>query len=209
MAMVSGHDRRLGPSPRGLSSCPESSITISASVIHILPRQPHNGYILIDDRPDAGRRRVPMFAPKRPLMLAASFLTLATTLPACGAPKVMKKVDVTVASSTRDARSARASHRMGWWHKAKFGMCIHWGLYAVPAGTYNGQRVDGIGEWIMHNGKIPVSTYADYAKEFDPTKFDADTWVSIAKAAGMKYIVMTAKHHDGFAMYHSAVDSYN
>jgi len=150
-----------------------------------------------------------MFAPKRPLMLAASFLTLATTLPACGAPKVMKKVDVTVASSTRDARSARASHRMGWWHKAKFGMFIHWGLYAVPAGTYNGQRVDGIGEWIMHNGKIPVSTYADYAKEFDPTKFDADTWVSIAKAAGMKYIVMTAKHHDGFAMYHSAVDSYN
>ena len=111
-------------------------------------------------------------------------------------------------STAAMADSARDAH-MKWWRQAKFGMFIHWGLYAVPAGTYDGKQIGSIGEWIMNTGKIPVATYADYAKEFDPTKFDADTWVSIAKAAGMKYIVMTAKHHDGFAMYHSTVDPYN
>src|SRR5580704_8512369 len=104
---------------------------------------------------------------------------------------------------------AQRDARMKWWREARFGMFIHWGLYAVPAGTYDGKQIGGIGEWIMNTGKIPVATYAAYANQFDPTEFDADTWVSIAKAAGMKYIVMTAKHHDGFAMYHSDVDSYN
>jgi len=104
---------------------------------------------------------------------------------------------------------AEKGARMHWWRQARFGMFIHWGLYAVPAGIYKGKPVGGIGEWIMHEGKIPVSVYADYARQFNPTRFDADTWVRIAKAAGMKYIVMTAKHHDGFAMYHTTVDSYN
>ena len=88
-------------------------------------------------------------------------------------------------------------------------MFIHWGVYSVPAGTYQGKKIGGIGEWIMNNGRIPVAEYAGYAKEFNPTKFDADEWVETAQAAGMKYMVITAKHHDGFAMFHTKVDGYN
>jgi alpha-L-fucosidase len=99
--------------------------------------------------------------------------------------------------------------RMAWWRQAKFGMFIHWGLYAVPAGTWNGKQIGGIGEWIMNRGKIPVADYAKFAEQFNPTKFNADEWVQIAQDAGMKYMVITSKHHDGFAMFHSAVDNYN
>ncbi len=106
---------------------------------------------------------------------------------------------------TKEQRDAR----MGWWREVKFGMFIHWGLYAVPAGTYDGKQVAGIGEWIMNRGKIPVARYAEYAKEFNPTKFNAEEWVKISKAAGMKYIVITSKHHDGFAMFHSKASTYN
>jgi alpha-L-fucosidase len=98
---------------------------------------------------------------------------------------------------------------MKWWRESRFGMFIHWGLYAVPAGTWNGARTQNIGEWIMHDLKVPVSDYAALAQQFNPVKFDAEEWVSIAKAAGMKYIVMTAKHHEGFAMFHSKVDNFN
>jgi alpha-L-fucosidase len=109
------------------------------------------------------------------------------------------------ANETKAHRDAR----MKWWREARFGMFIHWGLYAVPAGTWNGARTPSIGEWIMHDLKIPVSDYAALAHQFDPVQFNADKWVSIAKAAGMKYIVMTAKHHEGFAMFHSTSDPFN
>jgi alpha-L-fucosidase len=99
--------------------------------------------------------------------------------------------------------------RMAWWRAARFGMFIHWGVYSVPAGTYRGKQIPGIGEWIMNNASIPVAEYAQYAKQFTADKFDADQWVSIAKNAGMKYIVITSKHHDGFAMFHTKVDGYN
>ncbi len=99
--------------------------------------------------------------------------------------------------------------RMEWWRDARFGMFIHWGLYSVPAGVYKGQPVDHAGEWIMRTANIPVAEYAAYAKQFDPTNFNAEQWVKIAKNAGMKYIVITAKHHEGFAMFHTAVDGYN
>lgn len=99
--------------------------------------------------------------------------------------------------------------RMQWWREARFGMFIHWGVYSVPAGTYHGEQSKHIGEWIMRDFNIPVDEYAGYAKEFDPTNFDANAWVKIAKDAGMKYIVITAKHHDGFAMFHTHVDGYN
>lgn len=99
--------------------------------------------------------------------------------------------------------------RMAWWHEAKFGLFIHWGLYAVPAGTWNGQRIPGIGEWIMNRGKIPVQDYEKLTKQFNPVKFNAEEWVLLAKSAGMKYIVITSKHHDGFAMFASKTSPYN
>ncbi len=98
---------------------------------------------------------------------------------------------------------------MKWWREARFGMFIHWGVYSVPAGTYNGKQIGSIGEWIMNRGKIPVAEYAAYTKQFNPVKFDADKWVLTAKSAGMKYIVITSKHHDGFAMFHSRTSPYN
>jgi alpha-L-fucosidase len=105
--------------------------------------------------------------------------------------------------------AAHRDHRMAWWRAARFGMFIHWGLYSHYAGSFDSKPTNGYGEWIMHDEKIPVAAYADGASDFDPVNFHADTWVSIAKAAGMKYIVMTAKHHEGFAMYHSSVDGFN
>jgi alpha-L-fucosidase len=99
--------------------------------------------------------------------------------------------------------------RMAWWRAARFGMFIHWGVYSVPAGTYNGKKIPSIGEWIMNNASIPVAQYAKYAAQFNPVDFNADQWVTIAQNAGMKYMIITAKHHDGFAMFHTKVDNYN
>jgi len=99
--------------------------------------------------------------------------------------------------------------RMAWWREARFGMFIHWGLYAVPAGTWKGKQIGGIGEWIMNYAKIPIAEYEQLAKQFNPVKFNADEWVQLAKDAGMKYIVITAKHHDGFAMFDSDASPYN
>lgn len=99
--------------------------------------------------------------------------------------------------------------RMAWFREAKFGLFIHWGLYAAPAGEWQGRAVPGIGEWIMNRAKIPVREYEKIAQGFDPEKFDAEAWVQLAVDAGMKYVVFTAKHHDGFAMYGSAVSPYN
>ena len=100
--------------------------------------------------------------------------------------------------------------RMKWWREARFGMFIHWGVYAVPAGVWNGANVTNSGaEWIMHRGRIPVADYQKFPAQFNPTNFNAEAWVKLAKQAGMKYIVITAKHHDGFAMYHSKADPFN
>ena len=101
------------------------------------------------------------------------------------------------------------SQKLDWWNEAKFGMFILWGLYAITAGHWKGKEVHGIGEWIMNREQIPYSEYCQLAKEFNPVDFDADAWVKVAYDAGMKYIVITAKHHDGFAMYKSDCDPYN
>jgi len=104
---------------------------------------------------------------------------------------------------------AERDARMAWWREARFGMFIHWGLYAVPAGEYKGQRSKEIGEWIMSWANIPRADYEHFADQFNPVKFDAATWVATAKNAGMKYIVITSKHHDGFAIYDSKVSDYD
>src|SRR5579859_3312411 len=104
---------------------------------------------------------------------------------------------------------ANQDAKMKWFREAKFGLFIHWGLYAVPAGEWNGKPIAGIGEWIMNRAKIPVSEYEQLAGQFNPVKFNAEEWVQMAQDAGMKYIVITSKHHDGFAMYHSQVSKYN
>ncbi|HOX27877.1 MAG TPA: alpha-L-fucosidase [bacterium] len=109
---------------------------------------------------------------------------------------------------TGESREAR-DERMAWWREARFGMFIHWGLYSVAAGKWNGIPIPHYGEWIMHNGQIPQRQYAKLADRFNPVKFDAGEWVGIAKKAGMKYIVVTAKHHDGFSLFHTKLSKYN
>jgi len=104
---------------------------------------------------------------------------------------------------------AQRDARMKWWREARFGMFIHWGVYAVPAGTYQGRRIDGIGEWIMHRARIPVAEYRQFARQFNPVRYDPDAWVRLAKEAGMKYIVITSKHHDGFALFDSKVTEWD
>ena len=99
--------------------------------------------------------------------------------------------------------------RMQWWRDATFGMFIHWGAYAVPAGVYQGKEVKGIGEWIMHSAQIPISEYEEFVRQFNPVNFNAKEWVAIAKNAGMKYIVITSKHHDGFCIWDSKVTDYD
>ena len=99
--------------------------------------------------------------------------------------------------------------RLAWWREAKFGMFIHWGLYAVPAGSWKGKEIGGIGEWIQKRAEIPVKEYEQLAKQFNPVKFNATEWVKVAKDAGMKYLVITSKHHDGFALFKSEASPYN
>jgi len=96
-----------------------------------------------------------------------------------------------------------------WFKEAKFGMFIHWGLYSKLGGVWNGKDYYGSGEWLMHQAKVPAADYAKVAKEFNPVKFNADEWADLAKDAGIKYMVITAKHHEGFAMYDSKVSDFN
>jgi len=109
----------------------------------------------------------------------------------------------------KDEAPLSQDERMQWWREARFGMFIHWGLYAEPAGEWKGERIPGISEWIMARAKIPVKEYEKLAENFNPKKYDAQAWVKLAKQAGMKYIVITSKHHDGFAMFHSKASKYN
>jgi alpha-L-fucosidase len=100
--------------------------------------------------------------------------------------------------------------RMKWWREARFGMFIHWGVYAQWAGVYHGHnQAHGGAEWIMNRCKIPVAEYQQKAREFNPVKYDPDAWVKLAKEAGMKYIVITAKHHDGFALFDSKASKWD
>jgi len=99
--------------------------------------------------------------------------------------------------------------RLQWFRDAKFGLFIHWGLYALPAGEWKGIVYPGASEWIMYRAQVPVKEYEPLAQQFNPTRFNAEEWARLARDAGMKYLVITSKHHDGFAMYHSAASKYN
>jgi len=114
--------------------------------------------------------------------IAATVPALLLALPLAGAGEV----------------AAAAHARIDWWREARFGMFIHWGLYAIP----------GRGEWVQWNEKIPVDEYAKLADQFKPASFDPDAWAELAKAAGMKYTVLTARHHDGFALFDDGANPY-
>jgi alpha-L-fucosidase len=107
--------------------------------------------------------------------------------------------------------SISPEERIRWFRHDKFGMFVHWGPYSALAGEWKGQRVPvgSEAEWIMQRFNIPVQQYRALARRFNPVRFNAEAWVDLAKSTGMKYLVITAKHHDGFAMYHSRVSGYN
>lgn len=123
----------------------------------------------------------------------------------------MKKLITYLAFLAIIAQSAAAQSRedcMDWFRDAKFGLFVHWGLYAQAAGEWKGHPTKG-GEHFMLYERIPLKEYAKIADDFNPVDFDAEKWARDAKRAGMKYIVFTTKHHDGFAMYNSACSDYN
>jgi len=122
---------------------------------------------------------------------------------------VQEGAKTSVLDSPGGKNALSKDERMDWWRNDRFGMFIHWGLYAVPAGEWKGEKVSGIGEWIMERANIPVSEYEPLAKQFNPVKFDAEQWVKIAKNAGMKYIVITSKHHDGFCLWDTKYTDYD
>lgn len=113
------------------------------------------------------------------------------------------------ATGTLRSQTLTQDQRMAWWREGRFGLFIHWGLYAIPAGEWKGKEVPGIGEWIMKRAQIPAVEYRALASQFNPVKFDAKAFVQVAKDAGMKYIAITSKHHDGFALFKSGASSYN
>lgn len=119
----------------------------------------------------------------------------------------MRAVDVSAVK--RPSRNRSSEDALAWWREARFGLFIHWGLYAIPAGVWQGKRVPYIGEWMMFREKIPVATYEQFAARFNPRHFDAAQWAQLAQDAGMRYLVITSKHHEGFAMYHSKASPYN
>ncbi|PYY02325.1 MAG: alpha-L-fucosidase [Acidobacteria bacterium] len=136
---------------------------------------------------------------KRYLLLLVAFSLLAGRTSA---------VSAQIGAPDPDSPEAKQA-RLAWFKEAKYGLFIHWGLYAIPGGEWKGKQIPGLGEWIMNRAHIPVKEYEQLAKQWNPVKFDADAWVQLAQDAGMKYIVITSKHHDGFAMFDSKVSRYN
>src|SRR5215831_9188928 len=144
------------------------------------------------------------------------------TLPRCSAALAVAAI-LAAQTSDRDQRaiqqaeqtwwkSARATRnqRLAWWRDARFGCFIHWGVYSGPGGEWNGKPFEGYAEHLMRIQKIPLAEYkAKVVAPFNPTKFNAEEWVRLIQGAGMRYLIVTAKHHDGFAMWPSKVSKYN
>jgi alpha-L-fucosidase len=102
-----------------------------------------------------------------------------------------------------------AAQRLAWFRDARLGLFIHWGVYSVPAGYWQGRPIGWLGEWIMREARIPVPAYRDFANHFTAAAYDPEAWADLAVAAGVRYVVITAKHHEGFALYDSAVSTWN
>ena len=115
-----------------------------------------------------------------------------------------------LASATKSQERPPKEERLAWWHDAKFGMFIHWGVYSMYGGVYKGyNQAYGDAAWIENRCKIPVAEYREHAKDFNPVNYDPESWVKLAKAAGMKYLIITAKHHDGFALFDSKASDWD
>jgi len=113
-------------------------------------------------------------------------------------------IETVAGTSTNTARIAALTR----WQEARFGLFLHWGVYSVYGGTYKGKELWSA-EWIQENARIPWAEYSETAANWNPSAFDAEAWVKLAKAAGMRYVVLTAKHHDGFAMHPSRASKFN
>ncbi|MCX6997108.1 MAG: alpha-L-fucosidase [Kiritimatiellaeota bacterium] len=125
------------------------------------------------------------------------------------ATAMVRGEDVVKEVQYRGETAAQHDARMQWWREAKFGMFITWGVYAQLAGNYQGKESDGLAEWIMYMLRIPKEEYKAVAAQFNPVKYNPDEWVRLAKEAGMRYIVITSKHHDGFALFDSKASDWN
>ena len=147
----------------------------------------------------------------------------AITLPRCNAGILACALVLCAQTSDRDRAAIQAAkqtfvkaaaetrdRRLAWWREARFGCFIHWGVYSGPGGEWEGRPFTGYAEHLMRIKKIPLAVYKEkVVAPFNPAKFKADEWVSLIKSAGMRYLVITAKHHDGFAMWPSQVSKYN
>lgn len=135
----------------------------------------------------------------RHLFILVSFAVLLASATACadGGDKCQGHVDEQTAKHLEE------------WHGDKLGMFVHFGLYSIPAGVWKGEKIPYYSEQIMNHARIPAAEYEKLAQEFNPVGWSADEVVKLAKEAGMKYIVFTAKHHDGFCMFKTATTDYN
>jgi alpha-L-fucosidase len=116
-------------------------------------------------------------------------------------------ISVSAFSQYLNETKSEKDKRMQWWRNAKFGLFIHWGIYSVPAGEWEGEK--NYAEWIREQAHIPLKVYDKFVSEFDPVKYNPEQWVRMAEDAGMKYIVITSKHHDGFCMFDSKYTDFN
>ena len=149
------------------------------------------------------------------LILFCAAMALAVDPPAPATDAATAGLELTARQQQPDLAWWRDSmknrdERVAWWHEARFGMFIHWGVYSQPGGEWKGKPVGGYAEHLMRKCKIPRAEYLrDVAGTFNPIDYDPAEWVAMAKAAGMGYLVITSKHHDGFAMYDSAVSDFD
>jgi alpha-L-fucosidase len=143
----------------------------------------------------------------RPLFACAVLLLISLTKLDAAQDKFPR---ASPAMDPRAGEELTREQRIQWWREARFGMFIHWGLYSIPAGVWKDKvHEEGYSEWIMFGEKIPAREYERLAGKFNPVKFDAKAWAALAKKAGMKYVVLTTKHHEGFSMFKSRLTPYN